>query len=145
MKMRFRASLRAGAILGLMACIAVWPLPAQEESEIRVEKHGVGTAVIDRELEGETDRFEEGEQAWFWTLVVEGRDGDRINHVWLHEGEEKVSVGLSIGGPRWRTYTRKKLYAGSAGSWVVEARALDGRVLARQEFTCEVAGGDEDN
>ncbi len=140
MKMRFRASLRVGVILGLVTCVAAWPLPAEEESEIRVEKHAVGASVVERELQDETDRFEEGEQAWFWTLVTGGRDGDRINHVWLHEGEEKVSVGLSIGGSRWRTYSRKNLYVGSAGKWVVEARDLEGRVLARQEFTCVAAG-----
>jgi hypothetical protein len=72
----------------------------------------------------------------FWTLVVGGSAGDRISHVWLRDGEEMLAVGLAIGGPHWRTWSNKTLHTGSAGSWAVEARDAEGRVLARDEFTC---------
>jgi hypothetical protein len=110
------------------------------DTGLEIPKHGVGTGVVDRDLEGETGTFEEETQAFFWTLVTGGKDGDRIQHVWLHEGTEVVSVGLSIGGAHWRTYSRKNLYKGSVGSWVVEARDADGNVLARSEFTVTEAG-----
>jgi hypothetical protein len=133
--MRIRATATSVAGLALVACVVTLPFATGAETGIEIPKYGVGTGVVDRELEGETETFEEETQAFFWTLVTGGKDGDRIQHVWLHEGTEVVSVGLSIGGAHWRTYSRKNLYKGSVGSWVVEARDADGNVLASSEFT----------
>jgi cytoskeleton protein RodZ len=99
-----------------------------------VPEYGVGTGVEDRALVGARDRFAEGTQAWFWTLVEGGASGDRIEHVWLHEGVEAARIGLDIGGARWRTQSAKTLR--SSGNWAVEARDANGRVLARTEFVC---------
>jgi hypothetical protein len=85
-------------------------------------------------LVGRSDRFAAGTQAWFWTRVEGGKPGDRIHHVWLHEGVEAARITLSIGGSRWRTQSAKTLR--SAGAWAVEARDAAGRVLARTEFDC---------
>jgi hypothetical protein len=115
-------------------------LPAQDDSGLRVTRSGVGTDVEDRELVGEADRFEEGSSVVFWTRVEGGEAGDTVQHVWLHEGEEAVTIVLNIGGPSWRTWSRKSLHGGaSAGNWTVEARDSEGRVLATATFTC-VAG-----
>jgi hypothetical protein len=112
-------------------------VPAQEDDGgPRVEDHGVGSAIVDRNLEERKDTFVEGERAVFWTLVEGGDAGDRVAHVWLRDGEEMLSVGLAVGGPHWRTWSNKTLHPGSAGSWAVEARDPEGRVLARDEFTC---------
>ncbi len=99
-----------------------------------VPEYGVGTGVRNRELVGRSDRFAAGTQAWFWTRVEGGKPGDRIHHVWLHEGVEAARITLSIGGSRWRTQSAKTLR--SAGAWAVEARDAAGRVLARTEFDC---------
>ncbi len=99
---------------------------------MRVSKYGVGTGVRNRELIGRSDQFTKGAQAWFWTHAEQGRPGDTIDHVWLHEGAEAARITLSIGGSRWRTQSAKTLR--SAGAWAVEARDAAGRVLARSEF-----------
>ena len=65
-----------------------------------------------------------------------GAVGDAIRHVWIREGQETVSIPLTLGGPHWRTQSRKILTPGSAGRWAVEARDEAGRVLARSEFVC---------
>ncbi len=109
---------------------------AQEQTGLTVPKHGVGTAVVDRELEGRGESFPEGTKVWFWTKVVGGQDGDRIRHVWSHEGQEMLRIGLSIGGSHWRTYSNKTLHAGLTGAWSVEAWDDQDRVLARQTFEC---------
>jgi hypothetical protein len=129
----------AVALLGL-AALLVAPVGAQGESGLSVGDHGVGTSVENRELVGRGDRFAEGSTVVFFTEVLGGSEGDRILHVWIREGDEQLSVGLSVGGPRWRTHSRKTLHPGSAGAWAVEARDQDGQVLARAEFTC-VKGG----
>lgn len=107
----------------------------------RVSASGVGGGVEDRQLVDERATFREGETVWFWTRVVEGQDGDRIRHVWTRAGEEKLSVGLTIGGPAWRTWSNKRMHPGAAGSWTVVAVDADGAELARATFVCEPADG----
>ena len=109
---------------------AVAPTPAA----MSVDEHGVGTAVKQRRLVGQADRFAAGAKVWFWTRVEGGKTGDRIEHVWLEGGQVAARIPLKIGGASWRTYSAKTLRAGSSGAWAVEARDADGRVLARSEF-----------
>jgi len=103
---------------------------------LSITDQDVGTGVQDRQLVGQSDRFTEGTQVWFWNFVEGGSSGEKIDHVWLREGVEAARIPLTLGGPRWRTYSSKTLRAGSAGRWAVEARNDTGRILARREFTC---------
>lgn len=119
----------APLVLGLVVLYA-------QAAELAVPDFGVGTEVVDRELSGRAERFEEGTQVWFWTRVVGAEPGDGIRHVWLHEGRERATVELDVDGSPWRTYSAKKLHPGSVGRWTVEARDRDGQVLARQSFDC---------
>lgn len=102
-----------------------------------VREHGVGTGVVDRGLVGESSRFTEGERVWFWTRVSGGVAGETIRHVWFHEGREVARIPLTLGGPHWRTQSRKILTPGMTGDWAVEARDDSGRLLARSRFVCE--------
>jgi hypothetical protein len=111
-------------------------LTVPEPGTLTIPDYGVGTAVKNRRLVGESDSFTEGTKVWFWTDVQGGRSGDKIHHVWLREGVEKNRVSLRIGGSRWRTQSNKMLWPDSAGDWAVEARDASGRVLARREFVC---------
>ena len=105
-------------------------------AELTVPDQGVGTGIVDRELEGRSDNFDEGTQVWFWTRVVGAESGDGIRHVWLQGGEERLTVELGVDGSPWRTYSSKTMHPGSVGSWTVEARDREGQVLARQTFEC---------
>ena len=87
-------------------------------------------------MQGESDRFNVGTKVAFFTRVEGARAGETIRHVWRHEGAEIASIPLRIGGANWRTYSRKTMYAGSAGAWTVEAVDDGGNVLARSEFSC---------
>jgi cytoskeletal protein RodZ len=109
-------------------------VPAAGVQGLSIPEHGVGRGVAGQKLTGETDRFQAGERAWFWTRVEGGAAGDWISHVWIHEGHEVLRVPLEIGGGRWRTKSRKDLVHGATGRWVVEARDESNRVLARSEF-----------
>ena len=101
-----------------------------------IPDHGLGSGVKDRRLVGKSDRFVEGTQVWFWTQVLDGTAGEKIEHVWIREGVEATRVPLKLGGSPWRTHSAKTMWPGSAGAWVVEARDADGRLLARREFRC---------
>jgi hypothetical protein len=114
------------------------PTPVPGAGSLSVSEFGIGRDVVNRRLQGTGDRFEEGTTISFWTRVVGGRRGQSIRHVWLHDGGPVQSVTLEIGGPHWRTHSRKTLWG--TGPWTVEARDADGEVLARATFTCIPAG-----
>ncbi|HEY3176282.1 MAG TPA: DUF2914 domain-containing protein [Candidatus Polarisedimenticolia bacterium] len=107
-----------------------------DASELSIRQNGVGRGVVHHELVGGATQFEEGERVWFWNLIEGGAVGEAIDHVWLHEGKERLRVQLKLGGARWRTKSYKDLNPGSKGDWAVEARDEAGRVLARREFLC---------
>ena len=129
------AMLPAGAVLNQEA-ESREPTP---EGGISVAERGFGTGIENRALVGQATSFPEGAKVYFWTRIVDGRAGDRIRHVWIREGTEVLSIGLSIGGPHWRTYSNKTLHAGAAGQWKVEVRDADGNLLAGEAFTCAAA------
>lgn len=108
----------------------------ESTSQISVPGHGVGADVVDRKLVGRGERFREGDEVWFWTLVANAEPGTSVRHVWLHEGERVMMAKLPVGSTYWRTYSRLVLPRGSAGRWAVEVRTEDGRALARDDFDC---------
>jgi cytoskeletal protein RodZ len=103
---------------------------------LAIPEFGVGTGIRGRRLVGQRRDFVEGSKVWFWTNVEGGDAGNRIEHVWLQDGEVALRVSLKLGGSRWRTYSNKMMHSGAAGDWAVEARDSRGRVLARSEFNC---------
>jgi len=125
----------AGATAGRPTAPA--PAPRLSTDTLQVPDHGMGTGLADHQLVGRADRFPEGTQVTFWTLVVGGQPGHVIRHVWFQDGRAVMRADLPIGAPYWRTYSRLLLPPGSAGPWAVEARTSDGRLLARDEFLCE--------
>lgn len=109
---------------------------ASNASHLKIEEFGVGTDVVEHQLVGRGDRFREGTVVWFWTSVLGGRPGDKIRHVWSHEGRSVAVAELNVNGTQWRTQSRRSLPEGSTGDWTVEARDSDGHVIASVAFTC---------
>ncbi len=103
--------------------------------ELSVPNHGVGTAVVERNLVGRADRFPEGSDVVFWTRVLGGGEGATIVHVWSHESGWTRRAILPVRAAHWRTFSRRTLEPGLLGQWSVEAQDPEGRVLARLEFT----------
>ncbi len=104
---------------------------------LTVTESGVGSRIVNRRLADNDDTFAPGDVVWFSTRVLGGNPGQRIRHVWLHEGRVQQSIPLKLGARDWRTHSRKTIWA--AGAWTVEARDEEGQVLAEASFTC--AGG----
>ena len=115
------------------------PSPRRPNPDIAISDSGVGTGVEDHRLVGAAEEFREGREVVFWTRVVGGRPGDVVYHVWLHEDRGVARTPLTIGGADWRTFSRRPLPPGARGRWTVEARGLDGRLLARRQFVCMAA------
>ena len=107
-----------------------------QATPLSVARSGVGTDVVDRQLVGQSDSFAVGTRVAFWTRITGGRPGETVRHVWIHDGRLVGTVDLPIGSPSWRTQSRRTLAPEAEGDWVVEARDVGGRVLARHEFRC---------
>lgn len=104
---------------------------------LTVPEFGVGRRIVNARLEDERTEFAAGEVACFQTRVVGGQRGETVRHVWIYDGRAQQSITLRLGGPDWRTHTKKTLY--KTGPWTVEARDADGRVLARATLSCVLA------
>lgn len=114
---------------------AAEPSPPPPRRPLAVEESGVGRKVVQHRLVDAGDRFSQWDAVSFSTRVTGGAPGSSIRHVWIREGRVVQSMRLRIGGPDWRTHSRKTL--GQPGRWAVEARDEEGRLLARAEFLCE--------
>lgn len=101
-------------------------------SSLKVAESGVGLRLDEGRLEGQGDHFRSGQRVTFTTRVLGGQSGESIRHVWLRDGKVVQSIRLRVGGASWRTYSTKTL--GRPGSWSVEARDEQGRVLARADL-----------
>jgi len=108
------------------------------EPTIKVEGFACGTAVVDRELEGEAETFPaETEKIYCWTTVTGCDEPTTIEHVWYYGGEEKARVPLEIKYPRMRTWSSKTIVPEWQGDWKVEMVDENGNVLATVAFTVE--------
>jgi hypothetical protein len=87
-------------------------------------------SIEQREPVGADEPFVAGETVYAWTRVLDG-EGAGIEHVWTKDGREVARHAMSIGGPRWRTWSRQRLTAGHyevtvlAHGEVVATRSLD--------------------
>jgi hypothetical protein len=104
---------------------------------LKVSDYGVGSGISGKQLTGRGSRFPEGSPVWFWTHVLGARSGEVVEHVWMRNGSEVAKVNLTIGSASWRAYSKKTMYPGSSGTWVVMARTRSGEILALSEFTCD--------
>lgn len=65
------------------------------------------------------------------------KEDTEVSFVWFHKGDQKATVTLPLmQGPRWRTYSSKKL-GGMKGEWEVEIQNAEGNVLDSIGFTVE--------
>lgn len=51
---------------------------------------------------------------------IHNLQGKQVIHRWLFEGQEMASVPLSVGSPRWRTFSRKRILPSWRGAWQVQ-------------------------
>ncbi len=92
------------------------------------------TAVREHEPVDEIGRLSnDTDELFFFTEIRDG-EGRILTHRWEHSGNVIAEVPLPIRGPRWRTYSSKKLDPGWLGSWTVSVVDEAGRVLRSATF-----------
>ena len=115
----------AGSLL--LSLMLILPLFAQQPGPgaIEVERAVVATAIENREPVGVADSFPEDVGSVYYHTTLTGEFGETtLEHVWLHDGQEMARVALHVRGPRWRTWSAKKIPPPWSGPW--EVRLVDG-------------------
>ena len=132
-----RALVIAGAACALLIA-GPRSAAAQQEvaSPIEVSQAVVATGIEDREPVGEATTFPADVGTVYFYTVFEGDFPEqRLEHVWLRDGEEVARVPLTVRGPRWRTWSAKTIPAEWAGSWTVRVVDASGGELASADFS----------
>ena len=117
------------------------PVAAQEAAAPQggpaVVEGGVGTAVMDRELQGIAESFPATVgTVYCFTKVGQTQAGTTIEHVWYFGDEEVARKELPIGGSPWRTWSSKTIPAEATGAWRVDVVA-GGTVIKSFAFTVQ--------
>ena len=106
-------------------------------SQTEVAEAVVGTSVVDRAPQGAASTFSRDVGTLYCFTRITGSDGETVEHVWYHEGQEMARVPLQIGGPDWRTWSTKRVVSDWTGSWRVDIQLGDGSVLQSVSFTVQ--------
>ncbi len=120
-----------GALVLAATAAAVGISAAADQPKVTAK---VCTAVKDRAPVGEGDTFPAAVgELYCFTEVLDGPA--TVVHAWFHDGTEVRAIELPVKGPRWRTWSVKKIPAGMVGEWRVDVRDPAGAVLASVKFT----------
>ncbi len=135
--MYMKTSIMAAAML-ILAAFAI----AQSEQAVVASPRGITiepvlcTGIEERMPVGEMDEFpDDVGKVYLCTRIKGVTEGEMIiHHVWLHEGQEKADVALSVKGSPWRTYSYKTIPPEWAGQWEVKVVGSDGNVIKTVPF-----------
>ncbi len=109
--------------------------PQAKGDSVQVVRDVVTTGVTNREPIDAATVFPPSVGVLFYFTEVEGASTPAsIRHVWYYQDRQMAEVSLSIDGPRWRTWSSKRILENWIGGWRVEAVDADGNVLSSQTF-----------
>lgn len=118
----------------LVLAFAVMAPPVLAGDSPSVARSAFTVGVQDREP---VNRIEavgpEHEQVYYFT-ELSNLQGHTVSHRWEHDGQVMAEVHFSVGGPRWRVYSSKRLIPGTEGDWVVSVVDDDGRILKQERL-----------
>lgn len=135
MKRNVAVALVSFLVMGVLALSG----PAfSEEAGFAVEKLVVASGVQDREPVGVSETFPATQDEVYCFLAARDITKDtRVKFVWYFEGQETASVEIPLKeGPRWRTWSSKKV-AGKSGQWKVELEDEAGNTVGEAAFTVQ--------
>lgn len=120
--------------------IAVWvtgvvfTTSAADPDPKSVARAIVTTNVVDREPVDSIDTLGNDRLDVFFFTEIQNLEGQMLTHRWEYGGEVMAEVPLQIGGPRWRTFSSKRLHESWLGEWTVSVVDEAGRVLESARF-----------
>ena len=66
---------------------------------------------------------------------VAGLAGSTLYYHWVHDAKERAAVPVRVGAERWRSYSSKYIEESMTGSWSVQLRDAEGKLLAEAAFS----------
>ena len=120
---------------------------AATASQATVEKSAPAFSVVrmliagsieDREPVGAVSAYSAStEKVYCFLEATDIKENTEVSFVWYHDDKKMATVTLPLTkGPKWRTYSSKKL-GGLTGEWRVELHDADDNVVLDVGFTVE--------
>jgi hypothetical protein len=123
-----------GVVLPVLA-LSQERTPQPDGDSLEVVRDVVTTGIVNREPVDDTSGFPPSMEALYYFTEVRGAGTPtQITHIWYYQDRQMAEVPLSVDGPRWRTWSSKRILENWVGSWRVEAVDADGNVLSSQSF-----------
>ena len=131
----------AGAALTALCLFGNTVFSQDRTPAIRVERMAIAADIIDREPAGVSNAFPDTVGTLYcFTLVTDFTDTTSVTHLWYHGDKLYAEVTLRVAGPRWRTWSSKKIVPGWTGPWRVVVISAEGLVLKMLRFRIEKFG-----
>ncbi len=98
----------------------------------------IAGSIEDREPVGAVSAYSAStEKVYCFLEATDIKENTEVSFVWFHEDKKMAAVTLQLNkGPKWRTYSSKKL-GGLTGAWKVELHDASGNVVLDVGFTVE--------
>jgi len=98
----------------------------------------IAGSIEDREPVGAVSAYSAStEKVYCFLEATDITEDTEVSFVWFHEDKNMATVTLQLKkGPKWRTYSSKKL-GGLTGAWKVELHDASGNVVLDVGFTVE--------
>jgi hypothetical protein len=109
------------------------------QSELKVEQAVIAKDVKDREPvePGETFSKDAG-RVFCFVKLSGGKPDTEIKMVWTRaDAKTRTVITLPVQAGRWRTWSSKKIDAGSVGDWKVEIKDANDNLLTTVNFKVE--------
>ncbi|MBL4657392.1 MAG: DUF2914 domain-containing protein, partial [Flavobacteriales bacterium] len=75
---------------------------------------------------------------YFSNITAQAGVTGSITHIWYYKSEKMAEVSLDYeGGPRWRTFSSKRIVPSWKGKWKVDVVSDSGTIIKSTEFTVE--------
>lgn len=122
-------------MLAMPAALVAQEPAGEADAAIEVARAIVATDVQNSEPVEPSELFSaDVGTVYFFTELRGDFAPTTVEHVWLHEGEEVARVSLNAQGPRWRTWSSKRILPTWTGSWTVQVIGPAGDVLSSEQF-----------
>jgi hypothetical protein len=124
------------------AWLMLWLVPAlaiaqEAKPATEILSAKLGTAVNNRELEGEAASFKSDVGKVFLWLKVKGQEGSKVTVAWFKGEEDMGKVDLQLKHATMRTWASKTITPEMKGEWRADILDESGAVLQTVKFTIE--------
>ena len=110
-------------------------MDAPEHADGEVARAIFTIGIDDREPTLEIVTIPDGMNEIYLFTDLRDFEGQSVTHRWNFDGNVESEVSFDVGGPRWRTWSRKSIPDDQRGEWSVDILDGDGYIVETYEIT----------